>query len=72
MIELKVTGMTCGKCVESVRRVVERAAPNSNPNVDLESGRLLLAEGSGDPAAVRERVMQAIEAAGFGAEVPAA
>jgi copper chaperone CopZ len=72
MIELKVTGMTCGKCAASVRRVVECAIANSKPEVDLATGRLVFDAGAGDAGTARDRVIEAIEAAGFGAEVPTA
>ncbi len=70
MIEIHVTGMTCGGCVNSVRRAVERALPQARPEIELGTGKLLLdvpAESAQDSVA---RVMAAIEAAGFGAEVP--
>lgn len=69
MIELRVTGMTCGGCVNSVKRAVARAVPGCEPSVDLESGRLHLATTEPDHDAVIQRVVAAIEAAGFGAAV---
>jgi copper chaperone CopZ len=69
MIELTVTGMTCEGCVTSVRRAVERVLPNSNPQIDLASGRVRVAVELSDLEGIRERIIAAIEAAGFGALV---
>lgn len=68
MIELKVTGMTCNGCVNSVRRAIERVAPNSNPHVDLASGRVHVADADAGAQAVTA-MKDAIEAAGFEVEV---
>jgi copper chaperone len=70
MIELKVTGMTCGGCVNSVRRAVARVMPEANPDIDLASGRFALVLADGDLDAIRAQLIAAIEAAGFGAEAP--
>jgi copper chaperone len=69
MIELTVTGMTCGGCVNSVRRAVERVVPNSNPEIELESGRVRVNVDLPSVEGIRERMIAAIEAAGFGALV---
>lgn len=69
MIELKVTGMSCGGCVNSVRRAVERVVPGSNPDVELASGLLRVHLTGDDSERIRGDLIAAIEAAGFGAEV---
>ena len=68
-MEFKVTGMSCGGCVNSVKRAVERVEPKAIADVDLASGRLRLELGAGAPADTVSRIVAAIEAAGFGAEV---
>lgn len=69
MIELKVTGMTCNGCVTSVRRAIERIAPNSNPQIDLTSGRVQLEDANAPEAEMVTAMVSAIEAAGFEVEV---
>ena len=39
-IVLKVEGMTCGGCVEAVKRVIRKADPSSEVEIDLSSGRV--------------------------------
>jgi copper chaperone CopZ len=68
MIELHITGMTCGGCVNSVRRAVERVLPNSNPKVELGSGHLTLEVAGEVEQQACAQAIRAIEAAGFGAE----
>lgn len=63
MMELKVTGMTCGGCVSSVERVVKKVPGVSGVQVTLEGGRLVV---EGTPE--REAVVKAVEKAGFKAE----
>jgi copper chaperone len=60
MIEIKVEGMTCGGCVRSVTKAVQRADPTAGVEIDLASGRVRIAA-EGPP----ERFTQAIEAAGY-------
>lgn len=69
MIELKVSGMTCNGCVNSVRRAIERVAPNSNPQIDLASGRVHIEDSEGVVAQSVTAMTAAIEAAGFDVEV---
>ncbi len=61
MIELKVTGMTCGGCVNSVKRALTREFPNADVQVDLETG-LVRVQGDVDVA----RAEVSIRNAGFG------
>ena len=39
-IILSVEGMTCGGCVEAVKRVIRKADPAAEVDVDLETGRV--------------------------------
>lgn len=52
---LSVDGMTCGGCVEAVKRVILKADPDATIDVSLETGRVdvtTIAEGSDLTAAV--------------------
>lgn len=60
MIDLTVTGMTCGGCVKAVERVVKRTDPDATATVELASGHVSIA--SSKPAAA---FVTAIEAAGY-------
>ncbi len=62
MLELKVTGMTCGGCVSSVERVVKKVAGVTAVQVTLETGRLAVEGGE------RDAVVRAVEKAGFKAD----
>ncbi|MCX8503731.1 MAG: copper chaperone [Alphaproteobacteria bacterium] len=39
-IVLNVEGMTCGGCVEAVKRVIRKVDPASAVEIDLSSGRV--------------------------------
>jgi copper chaperone len=39
-IVLSVEGMTCGGCVEAVKRVIRKADPAAEIDVSLETGRV--------------------------------
>ena len=60
MLKLKVAGMTCGGCVQSVERAVAAAAPGARISVDLKSGEVAV-----DGAASRQAIVSAIEDAGY-------
>jgi len=60
MVELTVTGMTCGGCVNSVKRALAREFPDANVQVDLETGLAHL-DGNVD----RARAELSIKNAGF-------
>jgi len=60
MITLKIEGMTCMGCVQSVERAVLKADPNAKVTIDLASGRLDL-DGSLD----RDAARKVVEATGF-------
>jgi copper chaperone len=61
MIELKVTGMTCGGCANSVKRAITREFPNADVQVELETG-LVRVQGDVDVG----RAELSIKNAGFG------
>ncbi|WP_124950034.1 heavy-metal-associated domain-containing protein [Sulfuriferula thiophila] len=62
-IVLNITGMTCGGCTNSVKRVLSALPGIGEVNVSLEHAN---AEVEFDPAVVNiEALKQAIEAAGF-------
>ncbi len=60
MVELKVTGMTCGGCANSVKRAIAREFPTAQVQVDLDTG-LVRVEGEIDVA----RAERSIKNAGF-------
>ncbi len=62
-IVLKVTGMTCQGCVNSVTRIVRRVDPAAEVVIDLPSGRLEAKTGASSQA-----LTDAIAAAGYGAQ----
>jgi copper chaperone len=63
MLEVKVTGMTCGGCAKSVERALLRLDSSARVHVDLPSGRVQV-----DGKISREDAEKAITLAGFGAE----
>jgi len=65
MLNLKVSGMTCGHCVSAVSRAVKAVPGAGDVVVDLRGGAVQVG-GTPDPAAVRD----AISAEGY--EVQAA
>lgn len=64
-VTMKVTGMTCGGCVNSVKRVVQAVAGVDSVDVSLEKGEAVVRYdvSTASPA----QIAQAIEAAGFDA-----
>lgn len=60
MLKLKVDGMTCGHCAQTVTRAVEAVPAVERALVDLETGEVTV-EGGADEGAVR----RAIEDAGY-------
>ncbi len=60
----KVTGMTCGGCAGAVTKAVQAAAPVARIRVDVRNGQIEV-NGPHDP----DRVIAAIHAAGYGAQV---
>lgn len=61
---LSITGMTCGGCVNTVTRVLQRVPGVERADVELEGARAVV-EGTA-PAA---ELVAAAEGAGFGAAV---
>jgi copper chaperone len=61
MLELKVTGMTCNGCANSVKRAINRVYPNAKVEVDLATG-LVRIDGEVQTAQAEE----SIEKAGYG------
>lgn len=61
MVELRVSGMTCDGCANSVRRAIVRAFPSAIVDVDLKTG-LVRVQGEIEAA----RAETAIKEAGFG------
>ena len=61
MVELTVTGMTCGGCVNSVKRALVREFPDADVQVNLETGLVRL-----DGNVERARAELSIKNAGFG------
>lgn len=59
-MKYRVEGMTCGGCVSSVTKALERALPELKIAVVLEGGEVSV-DGVHEAAAVQ----QAVEAAGF-------
>ena len=67
MLVFKVGGMTCGGCVGSVKRAVNRTAPDARVNVDLAGGTVTVSGAPEIPEAAAQ-VIAAIQGAGFYAE----
>ena len=63
--ELKVTGMTCNGCVNTVRKALKAIPGVEDADVDLEGGRAMVTY---DPAkASTEAMVSAVGAAGYSA-----
>lgn len=60
MLHLKVEGITCGGCANSIKKALASAAPGTEVAVDIEGGKVKV-EGQVD----RAKVVDAIEGAGF-------
>lgn len=55
MLNLKVSGMTCGHCVSVVSRAVKAVPGAAEVEVDLPSGAVRVG-GTPDPGAVRDAI----------------
>ena len=64
MLNLKITGMTCGHCVRAVTGALKGVAGVKAAEVDLKSGTARI-EGAPDPAAL----LAAVAEEGYKAEV---
>jgi copper chaperone len=60
MIELKVDGMTCGGCVNSVTRAVKALDGSANVRVDLATKRVSI-----DGKVSEQDAIRALDDAGF-------
>lgn len=60
MIELKVDGMTCGGCVNSVTRAVKALDAGAEVRVDLATKRVTV-----DGKASEQEVIRALDDAGY-------
>ncbi len=60
MIELTVSGMTCGGCAKSVEKAVLRKDAAASVEVDLSGGKVRVST-----TLSRESVAEAIEGAGY-------
>ncbi|SON54618.1 copper ion binding protein [Hartmannibacter diazotrophicus] len=60
MIELVVDGITCGGCVKTIMKTVDRVEPGVSADVNAETGVVRIAS-----EAPRETFAKAIEAAGY-------
>ena len=60
VLEMKVTGMTCGHCVQSVTKAIQAHDAHARVQVDLAEGLV-----SAETALDRLTAVQAIEAAGY-------
>ena len=72
MIELRVTGMTCGHCVSAVTRAVKAVDPEASVQVDLGAGRVRV-DGRSSADALGKAIAEAgYPAAPAGEQAPAA
>jgi copper chaperone len=60
VLEMKVTGMTCGHCVQSVTKAIQARDAYARVQVDLGEGLV-----SAETALDRAAAVQAIEGAGY-------
>lgn len=59
-LDLTIEGMNCQGCVRSVEKAVRQQDPDADIAIDLAAGRARIV--TGQP---RERIVAAIEAAGY-------
>lgn len=63
MLDLKVSGMTCGHCVAAVTRAVQSVDAAATVQVDLPNGRVRIGT-----ARSSAEIARALDAAGYPAE----
>jgi copper chaperone len=63
MVALDVKGMTCGGCAATVEKLIRREDAAAKVTVDLATGKV-----TADTQAPTEKLVQAINAAGFEAK----
>lgn len=56
MREIKVRGMSCSHCVETVKRAVAAVDPRARVEVDLERGAVRVDGGQADEAGLRKAI----------------
>ncbi len=66
VINLKITGMTCGGCVKTVTNALQGVKGVVEATVDLDTGS---AEVKADTSADTNEMVLAVKLAGYGAEV---
>ena len=66
-LSLSVSGMTCGACVASVERVLNKVEGVASVSVNLPLEKAVITLSAAVNDADRERCMKAVEGAGFGA-----
>ena len=62
---LRVTGMNCGACVNHVTQALQEVAGVQSAAVDLSSGQATVQH---DENATAQALIEAVEAAGYGAQ----
>lgn len=62
MLQLKVSGMTCGHCVRAVTGAVKGVVPDAQVNVSLETGTVTV---SGEAHIPADKVASAIAEEGY-------
>ena len=64
--QLKVTGMTCGMCVQHVTQALQSVAGVKQATVDLTSGNVIV---NHDSIAKPEAMIEAVSEAGYEAKL---
>lgn len=62
MLRLKVNGMTCGHCVQAVKKAVEGVAPEAIVDVSLEKGEVTISD---NKAIAADKISHAIAEQGY-------
>ncbi len=68
MIELQVTGMSCGHCVKAVTAAIQQKLPQAQVTVELATGKVQLDNVSADGAQL-DKLLAAIQNEGYAASV---
>jgi len=59
MLKFKVSGMTCGHCVQAVSKAVEAVPAVDRALVDLATGEVSVEDHGADEAAIRDAIADA-------------
>lgn len=62
-IELAVSGMSCGHCVQSITQAIKHRDPSAQVSVDLASGRVTV-----DSTEDAAELIELLDALGFSAQ----